>query len=59
LLGYRVLTVILTILAVATMYTFLQRIIHVHRVSAADDRPLETPAPAEAAKPDPAEQSTD
>ena len=44
-LGYRVLTVILVLLAVATMYTFLQRILHVHRVASADDRPLDDPAP--------------
>ena len=49
LLGYRVLTVILAVLAVTTMYTFIQRIIHVHRVSSADDRPLEPPAPEPAA----------
>jgi CDP-diacylglycerol--glycerol-3-phosphate 3-phosphatidyltransferase len=44
-LGYRVLTVILVVLAVTTMYTFFQRIIHVYRVSSADNRPLDTPAP--------------
>jgi len=61
LLGYRVLVVILTVLAVATMYTFIQRIVHVRRVSAADDRPLETPTPAavtESTTPSAATEST-
>lgn len=39
LLGYRVLSVILVILAVSAVYTSLQRIFHVHRVSREDDRP--------------------
>jgi CDP-diacylglycerol--glycerol-3-phosphate 3-phosphatidyltransferase len=47
-LGYRVLTAVLTILAITTVYTSVQRIIHVYRVSSADDRPLETPEPARA-----------
>lgn len=33
LLGYRVLGIVLTLLAVASMYTFIQRVLHVHRVS--------------------------
>lgn len=44
LLGYRVLVVVLTILAVTTLYTSVQRILHVRRVAAADDRPLDTGA---------------
>jgi len=59
LLGYRVLTVILAGLAVTTMYTFLQRIIHVHRVASADDRPLETPTPEPAPEPNPSNEPTD
>jgi CDP-diacylglycerol--glycerol-3-phosphate 3-phosphatidyltransferase len=31
LLGYRILIAVMTILAVTTMYTFIQRIVHVHR----------------------------
>jgi CDP-diacylglycerol--glycerol-3-phosphate 3-phosphatidyltransferase len=58
LLGYRVLTVILTILAVATMYTFLQRILHVRRVADADERPLDSPAPVPAAETDSPNDST-
>ena len=42
-LGYRVLTFILVLLAVTTMITFVQRIVHVHRVASADDRPLDDP----------------
>jgi CDP-diacylglycerol--glycerol-3-phosphate 3-phosphatidyltransferase len=47
-LGYRVLTIVLTILAITTVYTSVQRILHVHRVSSADDRPLDTPEPVPA-----------
>jgi CDP-diacylglycerol--glycerol-3-phosphate 3-phosphatidyltransferase len=46
-LGYRALAVIMTLLAIATMYTFIQRILHVHRVASADTRPFDTPAPTE------------
>jgi CDP-diacylglycerol---glycerol-3-phosphate 3-phosphatidyltransferase len=49
-LGYRVLVVVLTVLAVTTTYTFIQRILHVHRVAGADSRPLESLAVPE---PDP------
>lgn len=46
LLGYRVLAVVLTILAAATTYTFVQRIVHVRRVAAHDDRPAGSPSTA-------------
>ena len=59
LLGYRVLTVILAVLAVTTIYTFIQRIVHVHRVSSADDRPLETPAPEPAPEANPTNDPSD
>jgi CDP-diacylglycerol--glycerol-3-phosphate 3-phosphatidyltransferase len=52
-LGYRVLVVVLTVLAITTVYTFIQRIVHVQREAAADDRPPE-PVPAPATDPDPA-----
>ncbi len=52
-LGYRVLTVILVLLAVATVYTFLQRIVHVYRVASADDRPLDDPPPPPTPESDP------
>lgn len=39
LLGYRVLSVVLVILAVSAVYTSLQRIFHVYRVSRGEDRP--------------------
>ncbi|MGD8413634.1 MAG: CDP-alcohol phosphatidyltransferase family protein [Candidatus Latescibacterota bacterium] len=52
LLGYRAMIVILTALAGATMYTFLQRILHVRRVSTADDRPVESPTPEPPAEAD-------
>jgi len=64
-LGYRVMAVILTILAAATTYTTIQRIIHVYRVSSADDRPVESPTPAptepieEPASTDPAEETSE
>jgi CDP-diacylglycerol--glycerol-3-phosphate 3-phosphatidyltransferase len=51
LLGYRVLTVILTLLAVATLYTFIQRIVHVYRVASADERPLDAAGPEAAGEP--------
>ena len=59
LLGYRVLTVILAVLAVTTMYTFVQRIIHVHRVSSADDRPLESPPPEPVSESNPSNDRSD
>jgi CDP-diacylglycerol--glycerol-3-phosphate 3-phosphatidyltransferase len=46
LLGSRVLAAVLVVLAATTTYTTVQRILHVHRVSSADDRPLEGAAPA-------------
>jgi CDP-diacylglycerol--glycerol-3-phosphate 3-phosphatidyltransferase len=57
-LGYRVLVVVLTILAITTTYTFVQRILHVHRVAGADTRPLESLA-APTPGPDPDPDSTD
>jgi CDP-diacylglycerol--glycerol-3-phosphate 3-phosphatidyltransferase len=44
-LGYRVLSIVLTVLAITTTYTFVQRILHVHRVATAADRPQETDSP--------------
>ncbi len=44
-LGYRVLSIVLTLLAITTTYTFVQRILHVHRVATAADRPQETDSP--------------
>jgi CDP-diacylglycerol--glycerol-3-phosphate 3-phosphatidyltransferase len=52
LLGYRVLTIVLTVLAIATTYTFLQRIIHVYRAASIDNRPLDTPATTSPVEPD-------
>jgi CDP-diacylglycerol--glycerol-3-phosphate 3-phosphatidyltransferase len=37
LLGYRILIAVMTILAVTSVYTFIQRIAHVHRVSRRED----------------------
>lgn len=50
-LGYRVLTVVLVILALTTTYTFVQRMVHVHRVSSAANRPEGAATPAEATQP--------
>lgn len=47
LLGYTALVVILTILAITSVYTVIQRIIHVYRVSRVDDRGAETAGDAE------------
>ncbi len=44
-LGYRVLSIVLTLLAITTTYTFVQRILHVHRVATAADQPQETDSP--------------
>ena len=55
-LGYRVLVIVLTVLAVTTTYTFIQRILHVHRVAGADNRPLESLA---APEPEPDPESTE
>jgi CDP-diacylglycerol--glycerol-3-phosphate 3-phosphatidyltransferase len=59
LLGYRVLTVVLAILAITTTYTFIQRIVHVHRVSSADERPFESPAAEPATEANPSNDPTD
>jgi len=56
-LGSRVLTAVLVVLAITTTYTFIQRIVHVYRVSSADDRPLDQAAPAP--PPEPATPATD
>jgi hypothetical protein len=47
LLGYRVLSFLLVLLAVTSVYTSLQRIMHVRRVSGEDDRPVDEPAQPE------------
>jgi CDP-diacylglycerol--glycerol-3-phosphate 3-phosphatidyltransferase len=48
---FAVLVIVLTLLSITTVYTFVQRILHVRRVSAADDRPLEPKEPTESADP--------
>lgn len=52
LLGYRLLVVVLIFLAVATVYTSIQRILHVYRVASADNRPLEDETPTTPGEPD-------
>lgn len=47
---FAVLVIVLTVLSATTVYTFVQRILHVRRVSAADNRPLEPTKPAEPAE---------
>jgi CDP-diacylglycerol--glycerol-3-phosphate 3-phosphatidyltransferase len=61
-LGYRVLVVVLTFLAVTTVYTFVQRIVHVQREAAAEDRqvePVPDPAPDPEPAPEPGPESSD
>lgn len=63
-LGSRVLTAVLVVLAITTTYTFIQRIVHVYRVSSADARPFDQSAPAPPLEPatpapDPSEQTED
>jgi len=48
--GYRILMTVMTILAVSSVYTFIQRVIHVHRVTKVDAEPA-ADAPAEDSAP--------
>ena len=59
LLGYRILSVILVLLAVTSVYTSLQRIMHVRRVSGEDDRPVDGPAPPPESDQEPPDQPAD
>jgi CDP-diacylglycerol--glycerol-3-phosphate 3-phosphatidyltransferase len=56
---FTALVIVLVVLAFATTYTFVQRIVHVHRVSSADNKPLEPAAPVTPAAPNPESDPTD